>query len=250
MNLRKKRRRSTSATIYIPIAALLVLLLTIYGSSAFLKIINIEVIGSTRYSRAEIVAATGITVGDNMILVDTLGAKVRVYTELPFISVVEITRSMPDTILIEVRESEPIAFVGYKNGAAMIDSSGKVLYFSDNAPPGLIEIRGVRPTDAVAGSIIKAGTENETKLSYMIQVLAAIDKAEIKKDVTYLDITSIANIGIDYKERRVLLGGPEDVQKKLDELPAKMDEIIGTYPDDKQGVFDMSRKPWRWAPDR
>ena len=250
MERRKIRRKSTSAAIYIPIAALLVIFFMIYGTSAFLKIINIEVDGSTRYSKAEIIAAAGITKGENMLLVDIIDAQMRVYTELPYISSVEITRDMPDTIRIEVRESTPLAAIAFRGTYAVIDFSGKVLRIEVAAEHGLIEVRGFQPSEAIVGSIIKVEADNETKLRYLIEILTAIDSAGIRDNVTYLDITNIANINLDYLERRILLGGPEDARNKLDKLPDRIEEVVKNTRDDKAGVYNMSRRPWIWEPER
>lgn len=250
MDRKMKRRRSTSATVYVPIAALLVLFLMIYGTSAFLKIIEIEVEGVTRYSKAEIISAAGIGFGENLMLVDRVDAQRRIITELPYISDVKITRTMPDTVHIAVRESVPIAGIAFKGAVAVIDSAGKVLRLDDEPQAGLIEVRGFQPSDASVGSVLKSGADSETKMKYMIQMLSAIEDAGITKDVTFLDVASIANISLDFLERRVLLGGPEDAKSKLMELPERIAEINSKSPDDKAGVFNMSHRPWRWEPDR
>ena len=248
MDRRKKRRRSTSAAVYIPIAALLVIFFMVYGTSAFLKIISIEVEGSTRYTKAEIIAASGIMKGENLLLIDTFDAERRIYMELPFISEAKVMRSMPDTVRIDVRESAPLAAVAFRGIVAVLDSAGKVLRLSESEQPELIQIRGFQPSEAAAGSVLKAVPDDETKLKYLTQILMAIDLTGIQDAITYLDVTNIANINLDYNGRRVLLGGPEDVRSKLEELPDRIAEVIAISQDDTAGVFNMSRRPWTWVP--
>lgn len=251
MERRSRRRKSTGAAVYIPIAALLVIFLMIYGTSAFLKIIEIEVDGSTRYSHAEIIAAAGIAKGENMLLVDTVDAQMRVRTVLPYISNVVITRTMPDTIRIEVRESTPLAAVAYRGAVAVVDSTGKVLRIAETVPPELIEIRGFRPEEVSVGSVLKVGADDENKLKYLTELLSAIDSSGIRGAVTYLDVTNIlTNIVLEYNEYKVLLGGPEDVRGKLGELPERIAEIAEITQDDKAGLFNMSSRPWHWEPER
>ncbi|MCL1835013.1 MAG: FtsQ-type POTRA domain-containing protein [Oscillospiraceae bacterium] len=247
----KRRRRSKSATIYLPIAALLILFLTVYGTSVFLKINSIEVIGITKYTSAEIIAASGISAGENLMLVDTLGAQRRICSALPYISEAKVTRSMPDTILIEVSESAPIAAIEHRGAVVIIDSSGKVLQHMSFIPSQLIEIKGFEPADAFEGSIVRPGVDSETKFNHMVAVLAAIEGAGIQSKVNYLDVTNIANISICYMDNfRVLIGGPIDVQYKMDLLPGKVEEILTEAPDVGPGMLNMSREPWRWEPDR
>ena len=251
MEGKRRRRKSTNAAIYIPIAALLVIFLMVYGTSAFLKIIEIEVAGSTRYTGAEIIAAAGIARGENMLLVDTIDAQRRIYTELPFISEVKITRTMPDTIRIDVRESAPLASVAHRGAVAVLDYKGKVLRIAEAEQPGLIEVRGFRPADATAGSLLKAGEDDDSKLKYLIGILTAIDSAGLRDGITYIDIDNIAFISLDFNGRKVLLGGAEDDMKgKLEELPERIAEVEEISPDDKAGIFNMSRRPWRWEPER
>ena len=255
MSKKKKRRKSTSAAIYIPVATLLIIFLATFGTSAFFKIVKIEVGGAEIYGVAEIIRISGIAPGDNMILVDTIDAQRRIYSAMPIISEVIITRAMPDTIRIDVKESTPLAFLKYQGEILILDSAGRVIYRIDNAPGGLIEVRGISPADAAEGNPLKAVSGGETQLNYMTEILSAIEKAEIQTGVSYIDVTNIAGISFGYLGRfTVVLGGPDGARHKLSRLPEAVAEVEASVAFDATGRYkiDMSDPSgkWIWTPER
>jgi cell division protein FtsQ len=255
---KKQRRRSKSAAMYIPIAVLLVLFLTIFGTSVFLNITEIEVAGASRYSEEEIIRAAGISLGDNMLLIDRINAMRRVTSSLPYIDTVNIKHLPPDTIRIEVKESVPFASVVFEGRTLIINSSGRVLEQTGAAPAGLIEIRGVTPVLPIAGNRLAVEAGAETRLAHMIDVLRSIERAiereDIQNAVSYLDVTNIANITFEYLGRfRVALGGPDDVQFKLSRLTETISDLAEkTEISTARGRLDMSNPSagYVWLPDR
>ena len=252
MNRNKQRRRSTSAAIYIPVAALLIIILTVLGISVFLKIMHIDVEGSARYTKEEIIVASGISSGNNMLFINASSVSDRICTEMPYISEIKITRVLPDVIRIDVKESSPSASIQYNDDILLIDTKGRVLQCvePDNAgtiPQGLIEVLGFTPVSPETGKLMKAALGDETRLQYLTDVLAAIDSIGLHSEVSYIDITSIANITIGYTERfRVVLGSAADVSQKLRRLPGSIDTINEKHTVEETGIIDMSDTSGRW----
>ena len=214
---KKPRRRSKSAAMYLPIAALLVIFLVIFGTSAFLKITEIEVIGASKYTDGEIISASGIVTGDNMLFIDRKNAQMGIKS-LPYVSEVPPIRyRLPDKIVIEIKESVPVAAVSFQGRMLLIDSGGKILEQVGSTQGKVIEIRGIAPVSPVtAGSLLKVEADSETRLKHMTDVLKAIENAEIQDDVWYLDVTNITNITFGYIGKlRVRLGSTDDLQYKL-----------------------------------
>ncbi|MDR0491071.1 MAG: FtsQ-type POTRA domain-containing protein [Oscillospiraceae bacterium] len=256
MGERRRRRKSTSAAVYVPVAALLILFLTMFGTSVFLKVTDIRVMdisakGTAQYSSKEIIKASGIVQGDNILLVDTIGVQLRICTALPYIREVAVTRSMPNTIVIEVGYSTPLAMLEWQGEIVIIDSAGRVLQHVGTAPSGLIEIRGLEPLDATDGIVLRVDTSGATQRSSMTEILAAIEMAGIQDKISYLDVANIAKISFGYMKRfNVLLGGSEDVKSKLDKLAEEVSKIEAMTQPTDQGTFNMSQKPWRWEPNQ
>lgn len=86
----------------------------------------IGVHGVQRLSEADIVAASGITTGDHILLVDPDDVDTRV-TALPYVETCTVQRMFPDTVLIDVEERVPVAVVLVHNQAYEVDADRVVL---------------------------------------------------------------------------------------------------------------------------
>ena len=249
MGRRKLRRMSRSAALYIPISVLLIAFLMVFGISVFMKIMEIEVIGASVYTEEEIILASGITSNDNLLFIDTDAASRSIQTDMSFIKGVRITRVPPSAIRIEVTESMPIALIVYQDSVLVIDSGCRVLKIEDNSPEGLIEVRGLSHDVPVEGSALKSEMGSETQVQSLKDVLGAIEKEGIEKDVSYLDVTSFSKISLGYLDRfRLIVGNPTNVRHKLSSLPGAVTQIKASNPEDTttKWVIDMSDPSGRW----
>ena len=147
-----KRLLSNTTIVYIAVGVLLMTIMTIIGTSVFLRIMDIEVEGASMYNVEEIVECSGISTGENLIFVNTRNASRNILNALPFINDVRISRVLPDKLFIEVSESIAIATVDYAGETLVIDSTGRVLMQTDAKPDGLIEVRGVALDDVIEGN--------------------------------------------------------------------------------------------------
>jgi cell division protein FtsQ len=248
---KKTNRGSYGVGLFVPVASVLVLLFTLFGVSSFLRIVEIDVSGISLYTADEIIEASGISVGDNMLFLGRGKAEDTIKESKPYISEVRIVLALPDRITIAITESTALATVKYMGGVLLIDSAGRELERVDYEPEGLIELRGITPVGSEPGARLKIAADDETRLSFAVEVLTAIEDAGIQKDVHYLDVTSIANIAFGYTWRyRVLIGGPNNVAYKLSRLSATIDSIVR---DDRTGTLNMSESSepgkWFWLPD-
>ena len=245
--MENKVGKSRSAVIYIPVAALLIVFLSIFGISVFLRITLIEVDGARRYTEDEIIQAAGIMMGENVLFVNILEAQGRIEREFLYISEVRIRRVPPGTIRIYVEEREPVAWLRVSGAVAVIDSAGIVHQRTNVLPPGLIELRGIVPTTAEEGNLLRIES-GAAALNDMLTVLEAIEEAGIGGDVTFIEMDNIVGITFGYRGRfRVEVGDSRGIQHKLQGLP----DLAQTAPDHVTGRLVMVHEhEWRWIPDR
>jgi len=251
MGWKKQRRMSRSAAVYIPLGALIIVLLVIFGTSGFLRVTEIVVNGATKYSDDDVVAFSGISPGDNLLFLDVRAAGRRIQVALPYISTARVTRVPPDKIRIEVRESTAIASLGFRDEFLLIDSTGRVLERTETASADLIEVLGINPSEVDEGSQLRVAQGGEMQLQYMLDVLSAIERTGIQDDVSYLDVSTIAEISFGYLERfKVVLDSLNNLRQNLGSLQRAIERLeerdsaitTGTWRPEADG-------DWRWIPD-
>ena len=252
MSTTKRRRKSKSAVIYIPLAIVIVSSLVILGASVFLRVIEIEVTGALKYKVDEIIMASGISVGDNLLFLDRGGAAKSIQAAMPYINDVSIEIQIPDKVRISVSESIALATITDQRGVLVIDSAGRVLDITDRAPDGLIEIRGFTPVNSVEGNALRAETRDETRLRCLLEVMDVIVSAGIEGDVSFIDVSNIVYLNFQYHERfNVMLGSTDNIRYKMGTLFDIVTETEASRPKDETGTIYLSdREPGRWAPDR
>ena len=236
---KKKRTGNVNSGnfVYIPVAVLLALFVGVFGVSVFFKVTSIEVIGAVKYSAEQVIAVTGVHIGDNLVFIDRAEAAKRIRTELPYVRDVRIERAYPDTVRLILTESEPMACVMSNGVWWSMDFYGRLLGEEQMKPQGLIEVRGITPEEPVAGEKIKVGDSATTRLAYMIEVLTAFEDTTLKESVSMLDVSNIGSITFGYAERfKVNLGNTDDLHYKLQQ----MQEVIKGLKPSEEGSIDLS----------
>ena len=75
--------------------------------TVFFNIQTIQVQGETRYETEEIIRASGLAKGKNLLLADIKGGEEDLTVKLPYIGSAHIVRKLPATVIIEVEENTP-----------------------------------------------------------------------------------------------------------------------------------------------
>ena len=100
-----KARQVRSSALGKLIIMLAVVAAIVFGVAIFFKVNTIEIQGNTVYSADQIIEASQIQQGDNLLTVNKALAVGNIKAALPYVEDVSIARSLPDGIIIQVRES-------------------------------------------------------------------------------------------------------------------------------------------------
>ena len=104
----KKRHKKVFRTIsYILLAIVLCFVFVVICMALFLKIEKIEVSGNNRYTKEQIIEASGISVGQNLYAINKKTARAYITTEYPYINEVTIRRHLPSTLNFKINEEKP-----------------------------------------------------------------------------------------------------------------------------------------------
>lgn len=206
MREKKNRRkkliiRAALGTVFLLAAVVLVLVL-------FFNINTVTVSGDNVYSEADIVEASGVKIGDNLIFSSAKKINQNLTEKLPYIREVKIKRRLPARLEIIVTKTEAEYAVMTEGAYALLDGSGKVLEKGLNFVGDNIILANLgKVTSAEAGKTIEL--ENEQIFMKLMELRKAIDECGIK-GITSVDVTNIYDIKLVYQGRITLILGDTD----------------------------------------
>ena len=102
---RSRRRRGRFGFFYKLLSVLLVAAALTTACVVFFRVNNITVIGNSRYTVQEVIEASGIQQGDNLITLSPSRVAARIRLRLPYVSSVSIRRALPDTVVLEIEDA-------------------------------------------------------------------------------------------------------------------------------------------------
>ncbi len=112
------------------------------ANSSLLDVDEIRVVGAVNVDSAQVVAASGILIGDPLLDVDVDAARNGV-GRLPWVETVSLERHADGTVVLNVSERVPRAALGGPDGLMLIDADGRQLDLVATAPEGFLPIVGI-----------------------------------------------------------------------------------------------------------
>ncbi len=200
-----------------PLIFVVVVVLLLFALGLMFRVQTIEVSGASHYSAQEIIEASGVEQGDNLFFINRFSAASNILSRLPFVDAASMDREMPSTVTIKVTESRAAAYVVWQEQYWMFSASGKMLGSAEGAElEGLVAVKNITPLAPVTGETMKVPQEESAKLSYLLEILQAMEENGMLGSVSELDMYQTANPEFQYTERfSVRLGGNGDTDYKL-----------------------------------
>lgn len=132
--------------------------------SPLLDVDRVEVRGTSRTPRPDVLAASGLDAGPLMTEVDTRGV-VRRVEALPWVERARARRAWPNSVVIEVTERTPAAALAAAGGGwALVDGAGRVLEVGAARPQGVPVVAGAT-APGPAGSELAAGARDPLRVA-------------------------------------------------------------------------------------
>ena len=159
---RKKKRQGGLALVVILLIT--VTTLAVLSLTVFFKTSEISIKGNTSYSAEEIISAAEISIGDNLFLISERRLTQRLSKHLPLIDKVEISRTLPDKITINVIETKEEICFSAGNKYFSANQSGKVIKEYSSCPENLVLVTVSNKTKLKQGETAVFSTEREQEL--------------------------------------------------------------------------------------
>ncbi|NUT40378.1 MAG: FtsQ-type POTRA domain-containing protein [Thermoactinospora sp.] len=207
---------------------LLIVLLTacVVGSAAWLVfgspvlgVRSVAIVGNLTVATDEIRRRAAVPELQPLATVDLAGVEGRVM-EIRKLAAVEVSRSWPSTLTIEVVEREPVAVVPVNGKAALIDREGVVTEIRDVAPPRLPVLKLDRPGPA----------DPATRAALLVVNSLPPDLA---RQVDQIRATSADGVSLLLADgRQVVWGAPDQAEAKV--------RVLSTLLAKKARIYDVS----------
>ena len=221
-----KARRVHSSALGRLLIMLAVVAAIVFGVAIFFKVNTVEVQGNSVYSAEQIVAASQIQTGDNLLTVNKALAVGNIKAALPYVEDVSIARSLPDGIIIQVRESVlSFAVMTDTNACWLVGPGGKALE--------RIEPAAFNENPHINGLLISSPTMGEsvsspapTALAAALDVMKELDGTGLLEHIRVIDVEKEYDITLQYDDRyEILLGGTDEMAYKIRYLCSILEQL-------------------------
>ena len=165
--------------------------------SFLFRVSTIEVVGSTVYSNDEVVAASGIQVGDSLFFINRSSAVSHILSKLPAVDNASVERVMPNRIRINVTESDSIAYIDVQGQLWSLDHSMRFLEkIGEDAIAGKIQIKGIQADSPIIGT--QVDSDRSEQLSQMMETMTAYSMLPY---VNWIELETDGTAEFDYLGR-------------------------------------------------
>lgn len=244
----RQRNRGRFGGLYKLLSLVLILAAIVAGCTVFFRVDEIRVSGQERYTEEEIVQAAGVELRDNLFLLNKIRIGQQIISRLPYVDEVVIYRDWPDTLVIEVRESQGAAAVESLDAWWILDVRGKIVERTDRA--GASEyptITGLTPVGPTEGALLSVVEEESRRLQGLTDLMKVLSARGMLEDVDSFDLTAGNEISMGYLGRftvKLPVSGAD-----YDRLIRAADMAITDYLSESDtGVLDMTLEDPRFIP--
>ena len=208
------RRRTSIGS---AITFVLIVIAVIFVMSITFRVDNIIVNGNQHYTSQEIINAIEIEQGDNLFFFDRFAAITRVFAKLPYVTEVSIERALPDKVIINVTESQAVAYLKLGNELWTMDEKCKILGKAAEGEEGtLIPITGFNAGTLFINETITTADNDDRTVSYLKEVLYQIVERNLEYHITKIDFSNTNKVLLYYGGKYTInLGDPYATQHKF-----------------------------------
>ena len=247
---RSKRRRQrhseyrqtgvlTKLLIMLAVVAAIVL-----GVAIFFRVHTVEVQGNTIYSKEQVVKASGVEAGDNLLMVNRAAVAGSIKARMPYVRDVSVSPMLPDTVVIQIKESDVAVLVQSDIGADWyVNSDGRIMGSSVEGFRGqVVELTGVTITAPKTGEQAVASEGQAENLHAALQVIRQMEGTGLIGQITALDAEKSFDLILYCGDRLdILLGGTEELEYKIQYLQVILEELEEYQKGTIDLTFDVER---------
>ncbi len=213
-----------------------IVLAVVLSMVIFFRVHDIQVYGNSKYSAGQVAEACGVAQGDNLLTMSRGEVAGNVLAALPYVNTVQVTRQLPDTLVITITEYETTFAMTDESGVYyLVTAGGKIAEkVNEKDAKQHVVIQGAMlQSPQVGQAAVLGGGLTETVKT----VMAELDAAELTEQITSVTVASASKITAFYEDRfEVHLGSSERLAYKLEFLKT----VIAQQKDYATGSIDLT----------
>lgn len=224
------------------IAAVLVFLLLVAGIvvtfTLFFHIKAIDVKGTLEiYTKQEIIDASGLQVNDSMFGFTSKSVENRITGTLPYVAKIEIKRTLPSMVTIQVTEADNALVLPYQTrGYLFLSRTLQIIRTSEQYSGKALEIYGISPVSISPGEILS--DEEPLHIKNLLELLDQMEAHNILSGATALNVSDKLNLEIIYDNRiYAVLGTSSNMERKIRMLE---EMVTNQLKKNDRGKLDLS----------
>ena len=255
---RRRRRRGRFGILYLMLSVLLILAAVTAACVAFFQVNHVTVSGNRRYTMEEIVDASGVQEGENLLLLNRPQVARKITKALSYVDHVSPVIHLPDTLELRVTENAAAAILEAEDRFWVIDAWGKLLESGARSiAPDLPLVLGLTPLEPREGEQMAVTEEEQVRLDNFITMLKALDEVGMTRCLSdFIDLRAPANIYFGSGgELTVAVSAAAD----FDEQAFRFQRVLETFAQQGEpirGTLDLTYEgkqarllSSRWTPD-
>lgn len=225
----KKKRYIAWGVFFAVLVTALVGAVIWFGMLFFFKINAIECEGITVYDTAEIVEASGLTVGGNMYNIGADDIAERLGARYPYLMNIRVERRLPDTVVIIAEEDTAVYYMDLGGKYYLLSREMRVLGSSESQAiiaenDDLLHIVLPEVSRAVVGERVQYFREKNE--SYVLETLESLMELDRVDGIDIVDMSDRFELKFTYDDRiEVELGEASDIPSKVKFAFAMIDEF-------------------------
>lgn len=189
------------------------------------------------YEPKDVVERLGIEKNDFLLLLSKRKIEHVIAQEYPYIHSVQITRELPDNLVITVKQDTPMFYTEILGDYFVISSNLRVLKRYDSEEEidsKLIRLSTAQVSSAIVGEQIQF--EDETYFAYLQDYIARLMDTAVAEHITEMDLTYRSRSSFVYDDRlKVILGTSTDFETKM----LFFEGILGKLKDTDRGTVNL-----------
>lgn len=245
-----KQMKSSSGRFYGILTLVVLVLVSVLGVTLFFRVQEVSVTGNTKYTSEEVVAASGILEGDNLVTLSNGTVASQIRANLPYVEDVRVEKKLPNRVAISVTETAATYEVTGEDGSLwLVSSEGKVLEPGDITGakrPAIIGINLVKPAP---GEMAQVAEEQQLSLAGALSILEQLETTNYLAKIVQIDVEKSYDMKLLYEDQfEIHLAGLDQMEYKIRYLTA----VLDTVEKGKSGIIDLTLeeknvailKPW------